>query len=171
VSRRRAGAAILALLATAAQANVETAPAPRARPADLAVVPSADGGPAPTDAPAAEGDAEGPDASAARPDAGPPPGAARLKGLDKFSGIARAFDAPYGVAVAYERLQVTVGPCRRDPDSGGVVAFVTVVDRMTPDATAFRGWVFSASPALSALDHPRYDVWLLSCSTASGGAP
>ena len=30
----------------------------------------------------------------------------------------------------------------------------------------FKGWMFASSPALSALDHPRYDVWVLSCSSS-----
>jgi hypothetical protein len=168
-SRRRAGAVFVALLAAAAaHANVETAPTPRGRPADLDVSPSPDGGPAAVDGAPPAGIAPGDPEPA---DAGPLPDAARLKGLDKFSGIAGAFDAPYGVATDYERLRVTVRACRPDPGGDGVVAFVTVVDRVTPDAVAFEGWVFSSSPALSALDHPRYDVWLLSCSTASGAAP
>ena len=31
-------------------------------------------------------------------------------------------------------------------------------------APRFSGWMFASSPALSALDHPRYDVWVVSCS-------
>ena len=33
----------------------------------------------------------------------------------------------------------------------------------------FSGWMFASSPALSALDHPVYDIWVLRCesSTAS----
>lgn len=27
----------------------------------------------------------------------------------------------------------------------------------------FSGWMFASSPSLSALDHPIYDVWLISC--------
>jgi hypothetical protein len=28
---------------------------------------------------------------------------------------------------------------------------------------AFDGWMIASSPALSALDHPRYDVWVIRC--------
>ena len=27
----------------------------------------------------------------------------------------------------------------------------------------FSGWMFASSPALSAMEHPIYDVWVLSC--------
>ncbi|NOX82694.1 MAG: DUF2155 domain-containing protein [Alphaproteobacteria bacterium] len=29
----------------------------------------------------------------------------------------------------------------------------------------FRGWMFASSPALNALEHPVYDVWVISCAT------
>ncbi len=29
----------------------------------------------------------------------------------------------------------------------------------------FRGWMFASSPALNALEHPVYDVWVIDCST------
>ena len=33
-----------------------------------------------------------------------------------------------------------------------------------PQDRLFTGWMFSSSPALSALEHPVYDVWLLECA-------
>ena len=32
--------------------------------------------------------------------------------------------------------------------------------------TLFEGWMIASSPALMALDHPRYDVWALRCGAA-----
>ena len=29
----------------------------------------------------------------------------------------------------------------------------------------FDGWMIASSPALNALDHPRYDVWVIGCDT------
>jgi hypothetical protein len=29
----------------------------------------------------------------------------------------------------------------------------------------FRGWMFASSPALNALEHPVYDVWVIDCKT------
>ena len=31
----------------------------------------------------------------------------------------------------------------------------------------FSGWMFASSPAVSALEHPVYDVWVTDCKTAS----
>jgi hypothetical protein len=35
----------------------------------------------------------------------------------------------------------------------------------------FSGWMFSSSPALSALEDPIYDVSVLSCNAASAASP
>jgi hypothetical protein len=32
-------------------------------------------------------------------------------------------------------------------------------------ALAFSGWMFASTPALSALEHPVYDVWVIDCKT------
>lgn len=34
-----------------------------------------------------------------------------------------------------------------------------------PDNAIFSGWMFASSPALSALQHPVYDVWVIDCKT------
>jgi hypothetical protein len=40
-----------------------------------------------------------------------------------------------------------------------------VVDSLNDNAPVFSGWMIASSPALSAMDHPRYDVWILRCDT------
>jgi hypothetical protein len=35
-----------------------------------------------------------------------------------------------------------------------------------PPASRFVGWMFASSPALSALEHAVYDVWVIDCTTA-----
>ncbi|MGB0439332.1 MAG: DUF2155 domain-containing protein [Paracoccaceae bacterium] len=37
------------------------------------------------------------------------------------------------------------------------------MDRPLP---VFEGWIIASSPALNAMDHARYDVWVLRCNTA-----
>lgn len=91
-----------------------------------------------------------------------------LRGLDKFSGLAETFEAVAGAPTAWRRLTVTVRACR---DTGvGAEAWLEIVDAKAPGAPVFAGWMIAASPALSALDHPRYDVWVLSCKTVSAEA-
>lgn len=33
----------------------------------------------------------------------------------------------------------------------------------------FRGWMFASTPALNALEHPVYDVWVIDCKTRAAG--
>jgi hypothetical protein len=33
----------------------------------------------------------------------------------------------------------------------------------------FAGWMFASSPALNALEHPVYDVWVIDCKTVAAG--
>ena len=36
--------------------------------------------------------------------------------------------------------------------------------RLADGQTVFSGWMFASSPALSALEHPVYDVWVVDCA-------
>ncbi|MFN3613666.1 MAG: DUF2155 domain-containing protein [Rubrimonas sp.] len=92
-----------------------------------------------------------------------------LRGLDKFSGLTRDFHAAVGEQTAYERLLVTPVSCR-DRENGDYAAFLDVRDAREPEVIIFRGWMFATNPSVSALDHPRYDVWVLSCSTSAAEA-
>ncbi len=39
-----------------------------------------------------------------------------------------------------------------------------------PENMIFSGWMFASSPALSALQHPVYDVWVIDCKTVKAGS-
>lgn len=87
-----------------------------------------------------------------------------LRALDKVSGATRDFVVPASTEAEIFGLTVLLSDCRYpsdDPD-GDAVAFVTVRET---DATKvwFEGWMFASAPALSALDHGRYDVWVVGC--------
>lgn len=91
---------------------------------------------------------------------------AMLRGLDKVSGTPLDFAMNVGDTVELGRLWVTLGECRYPADnpSGDAYAWLVVRDG-NADETAFEGWMIASSPALNALDHPRYDVWVLRCTT------
>ncbi len=83
------------------------------------------------------------------------------------------FTAPIGQVVKFGTLQVTVRDCRKHPpeDTPESAAFLDISETRPGDTVPqhlFSGWMFASSPALSALEHPVYDVWVLDCSTASG---
>lgn len=89
---------------------------------------------------------------------------ARLRGLDKISGAIEEITLPVGDTVMFHRLSITLTACRypaEDPEADAF-AFLQITDT-THDDLAFRGWMVASSPALNALDHPRYDVWVLGC--------
>lgn len=88
-----------------------------------------------------------------------------LRGLDNLNGTARDIDVRVGETVTFGQLEIRAEACRvpRDDPKGDAEAFLQIRDQREP-APRFSGWMFASSPALSALDHPRYDVWVVSCS-------
>ena len=62
---------------------------------------------------------------------------------------------------------ITVQRCERTPpeEPPESTVFLEIFEiRPDKDPTPlFRGWMFASSPALSALEHPVYDVWVLEC--------
>lgn len=92
---------------------------------------------------------------------------ALLRGLDKVTGQTHDFTLATGQAVEFGRLEVRLGECRfpaADPTSDAF-ADMTITDTRA-NARVFSGWMIASSPALSALDDARYDVWVISCTKA-----
>jgi hypothetical protein len=98
-----------------------------------------------------------------------------LRGLNKITGQAQDFDGQIGKAKQFGTLQVTVKACEKAPpeDPPEVKAYLEITDtpaprrkKETPETKAvFAGWMFASSPALNALEHPTYDVWVIDCRT------
>jgi hypothetical protein len=88
-----------------------------------------------------------------------------LRGLDNLNGTAQDITVRAGETVRYGHLEITAETCRvpREDPTGDAFAFLQARD-VREESPRFSGWMFASSPALSALDHPRYDVWVLSCS-------
>ena len=93
--------------------------------------------------------------------------AAVLRGLDKVSGETTDLPLSAGETAALGRISVTLRECRYpiDNPSGDAFAYLTI-NAEGRDGPQFEGWMIASSPALSALDHPRYDVWVIRCSTS-----
>jgi hypothetical protein len=111
---------------------------------------------------------------AAAPSTAAGPGA-KLRGLDKISGSARDFVAPINAPVKFGDLEVIVRACTQTPPEEQppeASAYVEVRQaKAAPGAAAapavralvFQGWMFASSPALNAMEHPSYDIWVISC--------
>ena len=94
------------------------------------------------------------------------PKGAMLRAMDKVSGDVVDFDLTPGQTKQLGRIQVTLGECRYPSDNPTGNAFAWLVIRNAGvESPSFTGWMVAASPALNALDHPRYDVWVLRCIT------
>ncbi len=93
--------------------------------------------------------------------------------LDKMTGRVQDLALPAGETGSVGRIDVTMGECRYPTETPTSDAFVylTITERPAGTAAAdretlFEGWMIASSPALMALDHPRYDVWALRCGAA-----
>jgi hypothetical protein len=105
----------------------------------------------------------------AQPDAHGVKRLAVLRGLDKISGRAIDIGAPIGVPVRFGTLTLTVRYCYTVPpeEPPETTAFVQIDDNppSAPPKRMFSGWMFASTPALNALEHPTYDVWVITCKT------
>jgi hypothetical protein len=96
-----------------------------------------------------------------------------LKGLDKITGRAMNIYAPIGVTVRYASLSITARYCYSTPqiETPETTAFIQIEDDRPdqPPKKAFSGWMLASSPSLNGMQHPIYDVWVISCITNQAG--
>jgi hypothetical protein len=93
------------------------------------------------------------------------PGAV-LQGLDKITARVSELPIQNGQTVQFGSLVIRVSACNRRPpeEPPEATAFVEIGDgKQTPPKLLFRGWMFASSPAVSAFEHPVYDVRVLRC--------
>ena len=111
------------------------------------------------------------------PPPAPPPGGTvlMLRGLDKITGRPTNIVAPIGKPVHFATLTITARYLlfharQRDAGNHGLCA-----DRGSPPRPAgakrvFSGWMYASSPGLNGVEHPLYDVWVISCNNAPAPA-
>ena len=90
--------------------------------------------------------------------------AGELRILDKLNGIVTDMTIASGETLALGHLKITLTDCRYPSanPSGDAYAELSIVYRDVQPA-AFEGWLIASAPALNAMEHPRYDVWVLRC--------
>ena len=100
---------------------------------------------------------------------------ALLIGLDKITARVSKFVAPVGTPVRFGTLSILVRDCEKSPPEARPesAAFLEIDENRPGEAQKrlFSGWMFSSSPALSALEDPVYDVNVLDCRAASTASP
>jgi hypothetical protein len=86
-----------------------------------------------------------------------------LRGLDKVAGTTVDMALQNGETAAFGSLAITLAECRYPADNPAADAYANLDVLDQGGNLIFGGWMVASSPALSALDHPRYDVWVLGC--------
>lgn len=90
-----------------------------------------------------------------------------LRALDKTSGQTTDFELRAGGSASIGNLQIVMAECRypRGNPAGNAYAELEISETGKP-GVLFSGWMIASAPALSALEHPRYDVWVMRCITS-----
>lgn len=88
--------------------------------------------------------------------------------LAKRTGETRFLTLKPGQYVDFAGIRITARTCETTPPwewpklSG---AFLQVDERLAGQVKrVFSGWLYAESPSLNVMEHPRYDVWLKSCT-------
>jgi hypothetical protein len=99
-----------------------------------------------------------------------------LQTLDKVTARTSTVTVPIATPTAVGPLFVEVQTCQKappteQPESAGFLQIweakpkAQQVDSTKPQSQwVFSGWMFASSPALSAMNHPIYDVWVKDCA-------
>ncbi len=89
-----------------------------------------------------------------------------IQGLDKITARIQTFEVDVGKMHKFGVLDIFVERCVFSkpifkPESLAFIKIKDNSDRLSE--VKFRGWMFSSSPALNALENPVYDVSILAC--------
>lgn len=89
---------------------------------------------------------------------------AQLQALDKVNSRASLLTVKVGETAKFGSLTIAVKACAiRPPDApADATAFLVITDS-NPKGVGFSGWMLKATPAVSMLAHPIYDVRVAGC--------
>lgn len=94
---------------------------------------------------------------------------ATIQTLDKITARISTLKVQIDAPARFGTLSVVVRRCAYHPpeEPPEDAAFLEVTDNghdaEKPPKPVFTGWMFASSPAVSAMEHPVYDLTLLSC--------
>ena len=94
-------------------------------------------------------------------------GTAVLSGLDKITGKVVNFEVPVNSSTNFGTLYLKVFSCQKAPsiEKPEAATFLKIWESKVNQEPKllFSGWMFASSPALSAMDHAIYDIWITDC--------
>ena len=94
-----------------------------------------------------------------------------FQGLDKITARIKTFEIQVGIPKKFGILDIDLQKCvySKPLDEPESIAYIKVLDKSEKysvnkdKSSIFEGWIFASSPALNAMEHPVYDVSLISC--------
>lgn len=91
-----------------------------------------------------------------------------LRALDKMTARVEEIELPVGKTVSFGTLALIAQTCRvtlpeEAPPESAAFLEVGEIKPGAADIPVFKGWMFASSPALSAMEHPVYDIWVTGC--------
>jgi hypothetical protein len=100
-----------------------------------------------------------------------------LGALDKVSGRVNTIRGSVGQPMTFGRLQIVARTCltrppEEQPENSAFLEISQTLPKTKEEKSeqVFSGWMFSSNPAISAMDHPVYDVWVLSCELSKSAS-
>jgi len=89
---------------------------------------------------------------------------AMLRGLDRIAGETVELPLQAGEQIDYGRLRISLRECRYPADNPAADAFAFLeIEETRSEERLFSGWMIASAPGLNAIDHVRYDVWVIGC--------
>ena len=95
-----------------------------------------------------------------------------LRTLDKVTATTKDYTVKIGSELKYGSLTVAVKHCEKKPpeEVPETYAFIQIDDlkldgkgEKGEQERVFSGWMLASNPAISALDHSVYDIWVIDC--------
>ncbi len=92
--------------------------------------------------------------------------------LDKLTGRVSSIEVEVGDKAKFIALEIEVMSCYYKPPEQApdnmIYLKIKEIDENEKDEDKrekdfFNGWMYSSSPAISALEHPVYDIWSIEC--------
>ena len=92
-----------------------------------------------------------------------------LRALDKMTARVEEIELPIGKTIQFGSLAIVAHTCRvtlpeeTPPESAAYLEISEFKAGAQVETPTFNGWMFASSPALSAMEHPIYDLWVTGC--------
>ncbi len=98
-----------------------------------------------------------------------------LRALDKITARITEIELKLGEEVRFGTLAIRAKYCRTRPpiEPPETFAYLEIDDlkRSGEVERVFEGWMVASSPALNALEHAVYDVWVINCKMVEPESP